>query len=135
MNLSKFKAKKESVPMVIRHPETGEELTNDKGKKCLCYIHGNASSKFQDFLVEEVNAQLKKTIGKNEPPSAVKDYKEMMEDETKELQARVDKFENVEFEEYDVSTPEGIAGVMADPSYEWLHNQVKVFAAKKSNFF
>ena len=46
--------------MVIRHPETGEELTNDKGKKCLCYIHGNASSKFQDFLVEDIEGSIDK---------------------------------------------------------------------------
>lgn len=56
--ISALKAKTNSVPVVVKHPVTGEDLVDDQGKVVYVYLYGKASKQYRDFN----DARLKKAL-------------------------------------------------------------------------
>lgn len=134
--LSSLKAKSDAVPVTILHPETGEELFDDKGSPIQLHVYGKASKKYRDLT----DARLKdaiaqgKSSGKNKAPELTVD--KVRKDSVEwavSLTAKITGMVDDEGNPFDNS--DAIRSIYENPEYFWLLEQANAAIENDSNFF
>ena len=132
--ISNIKAKTNSVGITIKHPLTGEDIVDEKGKEVKVYLFGKASKEFR----EHSNARLKSAIdvqqmNKAKQPKVTVERirKEAIEDAV----ALTDKFENLSDDDgNEIVTKEAIMELYSNPEYVWLLDFVREQSDLQENF-
>jgi len=133
-DISKLKAKTNSVPVAIKHPTTGEDLVDDQGKVVNVYLFGKASKQYRDFNDSRLKSVLdqQKLSKKIAPPELT--VGKLRKDDVDFAVACTDRIDMV-YEGNDVNTPEALFELYSDPDFYWLFEQVKAAVENDSNFF
>ncbi len=133
--LSSLKAKTEATPVVLTHPQTGDNLVNDEGKEITIHVFGKASKKHRDFSDSRLKAALEKQKknGKIAPQELT--VEKIRSESIEFAVAMSSHVEGMEGEDGKaINTPEAFKVIYENPEYYWLLDQVNAAIENDSNF-
>ncbi len=122
--------KKDTFPLHLAHPATGEPLFADaEGKKPVrIHVYGTASKEYRDAVKGMQNRQLKR--GKNKTATVA----EIQEEAIELLVAISDTSDELEYEGKSVTTPAVFRELYADSRFSWVREQVDAAVSEVANF-
>lgn len=124
-------ALKDTTTVQLRHPVTGELLFADakKEKPVSVELYGTSSKQYRNAVTAMQNRQLKRTA-KKEKVSA-----EVMRDESIELLvACTASASNLSLNGKPISDEASVRGLLSDPAYSWVKDQIDEALGDTSNF-
>ena len=133
--LSSLKAKTEATPVNLTHPQTGENLVDDKGNEIKVHVFGKASKKHRDFSDSRLKSALEKQkkSGKITPQELT--VEKIRSESIEFAVAMSSHIENmVGDDDKPINSPEAFKTIYENPEYYWLLEQVNAAIENDSNF-
>lgn len=124
-------AQSDSALMTVRHPGTGEELTDDEGKLVTVKLAGPGHPRY----VQHRNRALRRSLRRARLNADIDDPAEVVEYNTQQLVDLTLDWHGIALDgEVLACTPENVKRVYDDNRFAWLKTQVNDFVGRESSF-
>lgn len=126
-NLKTVALKKDTFPLQLAHPVSGEPLVDDEGNKVVINVFGTASKEYRDA----VRAMQTRALKRGKKTASVA---EIQEEGVELLVAVSESAQNLELDGQSVGSPASFRNLYSNPEYSWVREQVDAAVGEVANF-